>query len=297
MSQEIDTALVNTYRSNIEIQFQQKMSRLRPTVMQETQNSEYDYFDRIGPVEAMDVPGRHADTQYSDTPHTRRRNQTKPKFFADLIDKRDKLRMLADPTSSYVQNAVMALNRSIDRQIAVAASGTAYSGKQGETAVAFDSANQRIAVDYVESGAAANSNLTIGKLRQAKFLFDKSEAVEEGEAIYMVITASQLQSLLRTTEVTSADYNSVKALVRGEVDTFMGFTFIRTELLTKSGNNRTVIAYPQSAITLGVAEDMTIEVDRLPGKHYSVQVYVSLDMGAVRMWEPKVVEILCDETA
>ena len=297
MSQAISVALVNTYRSNIEIQFQQKMSRLRPTVMQESQNAEYDYYDRIGPVEAMDVPGRHSDTQYQDTPHSRRRNQTKPKFFADLIDKRDKLRMLADPTSSYVQNAVMALNRSIDRQIIVAASGVAYSGKTGETSTAFDATNQRIAVNYVESGSAANSNLTIGKLRQAKFMFDKSEAVEDGEAIYMIVSASQVQSLLRTTEVTSADYNSVKALVRGDIDTFLGFTFIRSELLKKVGNNRTVIAYPQSAITLGVAEDMTIEVDRLPGKHYSVQVYVSLDMGAVRMWEPKIVEILCDETA
>lgn len=296
MSQEIDTALVNTYRSNIEIQFQQKMSRLRPTVMNETQNAEYDYYDRIGPVEAMDVPGRHADTQYQDTPHSRRRNQTKPKYFADLIDKRDKLRMLADPTSAYVQNAVMALNRAIDRTIITAASGTASAGKEGGTTVSFDSTNQRIAVDFVESGSAADSNLTIGKIRQAKYLFDKNECVEDGEPLFMAITASQLQSLLRTTEVTSSDYNSVKALVRGEVDTFLGFTFVRTELLTKSGDDRTVIAYPRSAITLGVAEDMTIEVDRLPGKHYSAQVYVSLDVGAVRMWEEKVVEILCDET-
>jgi hypothetical protein len=296
MSQQIDTALVNQYRSNIEVQFQQMNSRLRPTVVVETQNAEYEYYDRIGATEAQDVPTRHSDTQYTDTPHTRRRNQTKPKFWADLIDKRDRLRMLADPTSAYTQNAVAALNRSIDRTIITAFDATAYAGKEGQTAVTFPAA-QEIAVNYVESGGAANSNLTIAKLRRARFLLDSKEAVMDGEPMYIAVTAAQLQSLLRTTEITSADYNTVKALVKGEIDTFMGFKFIRLELLPKSGNIRSCFAYPRSAITLGVAEDIFVSVDRLPTKHFSVQVYVSLDMGAVRMWEEKVVRILCDETA
>jgi hypothetical protein len=295
MSDQIDTALVNQYRSNIEIQFQQMNTRLRPTVMTEPQNGEYEYYDRIEATEAQDVPARHGDTQYVDTPHSRRRNQTKPKYWADLIDKRDRLRMLADPTSSYTRNAIAALNRSIDRTIITAFNATAYAGKEGGTAVAFPAA-QIIAVNYVESGAAANSNLTIGKLRQARFLLDSAEAVEDGEEMTLAVTAKQIQGLLRTTEVTSADYNTVKALVKGEVDTFMGFKFVRLELLSVASNIRTCFAYGKTAMTLGIADDLFVSVDRLPTKHFSVQVYVSLDMGAVRMWEEKVVSILCDET-
>lgn len=296
MSQQIDKALIQSYRSNIEIQFQQKGSRLRGTVRNETQNSEFDFYDRIGSVEAQKVTTRHGDTPLNETPHDRRRCQTEDYDWADLIDRKDKLRMLADPTSAYTQNAVFAMGRAQDRAIIAGATGTAYTGKTGSTAVTFAAASS-IAVDYVEAGTAANSNLSIGKLRRAKFLFDSTESVEDGEELFMIVTASQMQSLLRTTEVTNADYNTVKALVEGKVDTFMGFKFVRTELLTKATNTRTCLAYPRSGIVLASASETMVEVDRLPGKRYSVQVYVCGSFGSVRMYEEKVLKILCDETA
>jgi hypothetical protein len=45
----------------------------------------------------------------------------------------------------------------------------------------------------------------------------------DGEPLYAVVTASQIQSLLSSTQVTSSDFNSVKALVRGEIDSWMVF--------------------------------------------------------------------------
>jgi hypothetical protein len=295
MSQQIDTALVQTYRSNIEVQFQQKGSRLRGTVMNDTQNAEFDFYDRIGAVEAQKVTTRHGDTPLNETPHDRRRIALEDYDWADLIDKKDKLRMLTDPTSAYTQNAVYAMGRAQDRAIIAAATGTAYTGKTGATAVTFAAASE-VAVDYVESGSAANSNLTIEKLRRARFLLDSKEAVEDGEEVFMIVTASQIQSLLRTTQVTSADYNTVKALVQGTINQFMGFTFVRTELLVKSGNIRECLVYPRSGIKLATSAELTVEVDRLPGKRYSVQVYVCGGFGASRMWEEKVLRVKCDET-
>ncbi len=296
MSQQIETALVQTYRSNIEVQFQQKGSRLRDTVMTETQHAERDFYDRIGPTEAQKVTTRHGDTPLNETPHDRRAITLEDYDWADLIDRKDKLRMLADPTSSYTQNAVYAMGRAQDRAIIAAATGTAYTGKTGTTAVNFSAASE-VAVDYVERGTAANSNLTIGKLRRVKFLLDSKEAIEDGELVTAVVTASQIQSLLQTTEVTSDDYNTVKALVNGTIDTFLGFKFKRTELLVKTGNNRECLFYPKSGITLAVGQELTIEVDRLPGKRYSTQVYVCGNFGASRMWEEKVIRVKCDETA
>jgi hypothetical protein len=295
MSTQIDKALVQTYRSNIEVQFQQRGSRLRGTVTNETQNAEFDFYDRIGPVDAQKVTTRHGDTPLNETPHDRRRISLEDYDWADLIDRKDKIRMLADPTAAYTQNAVYAMGRAIDRAIIAAATGTAYTGKTGATAVTFPAASE-VAVNYVESGGATNSNLTVGKLRRVRFLLESTEAIADGEEAFAVVTASQVQSLLRTTEVTSADYNTVKALVNGTVDTFMGFKFVRTELLAKSGNNRECLFYPRSGITLAMAMELAVEVDRLPGKRYSVQVYVCGSFGASRMWEEKVIRVKCDET-
>jgi hypothetical protein len=296
MSIQIDKALVQSYHSNIEIQFQQMGSRLRVAVRTETQQSEYDYYDRIGATEATKITARHSDTPMMETPHDRRRVAMDDYDWADLIDNQDKLRMLSDPTSAYVQNAVMALGRAIDRTVLAAAVGTAYTGKTGATATTFASGSE-VAVDYVETGSVVNSNLTIAKLRRARYLFDKNEAANDGDPLYMIVTANQVQSLLRTTEVTSGDYNTVKALVQGEINSFMGFNFIRTELLPFSAANiRDCLAWSRSGMLLAMGKDITTEVDRLPTKRYSVQVYASASFGSVRMWEEKVLRIKCDET-
>lgn len=297
MSQQIDTALVQTYRSNIEIKFQQMGSRLRDTVRLETQHAEFDYYDRIGPVSAVQVTTRAADTPLFETPFDRRRIAMTDWDWADIIDRKDKLRMLADPTSAYSTNAVYAMGRAIDNVIISAALGTAYTGKTGATTVGFSS-NSQIPVNFVESGTAANSNLTIAKLRRARFLLEAAEAIQDNEQIWAIVSASQIQSLLRTTEVTNADYNSVKALVNGTVDTFMGFKFVRTQLLTSStgANLRDCLFYPQSGITCAMGQELIVRVDELPGKRYAAQVYVSGTFGASRMWEEKVIQCICDET-
>ena len=300
MSNQIDTALVQTYRSNIEIQFQQKGSRLRNTVRVESQKSEFDFYDRIGPVDAVEIQSRHSDTPLLETPHTRRRIGMRDFDWADMIDRPDKIRMLADPTSSYSQNAVFSLGRKMDDIIIEAATGTAYTGKTGSGTQGFDE-NQTIAKNYTESGSSIDSNLTIGKLRRARYLLDKNEAIDDGDGLTCVVTASQIQALLRTVEATSSDYNTVRALVNGEIDSFMGFNFLRTErlLLNRGGSGatvRSVLVYPQSALTLAVGTDINVDVGPRRDKRNNTQVYVCASFGAVRMWEEKVVEILCDES-
>lgn len=295
MASTIDTAFVNSYHGLLEHQFQQKGSRLRGSVRNVTQNSEYDYWDRIGTSTAHQMTTRHADTQYDDEGITRRRNQVTGYNTAKLFDNQDKLRMIIDPTSGFAESQAYALGRQMDSAIIAAASGTAYSGKTGATSVVYDT-GYRIAVDYVHTGAAADSNLTISKLRQARYLLERNDAVMDGEAVTCVLSASQKMSLLRSTEVTSSDYNTVKALVNGEINTFLGFNFVQTELLSEaSGNIRTVLVYPSSAILLGVSEDIKTRIDQLPTKQYSVQVYSEATFGATRLWEEKVIEILCDE--
>jgi len=299
MSFQVDTALVQSYRSNIALQFQQKGSRLRAYVRNETQHAEFDFYDRIGSVEAVEVKNRHGDTPLISTPHDRRRVALRDFDWADLIDNKDKIRMIADPTSAYVQNAVWALGRAQDYVIIEAATATAYTGKTGSTTVAFPAANS-VAVDYVEQGGATNSNLTIGKLRRVRYLLDKAEVTTEGEYdLVAAVDPSQIQALLRTTEATSADYNTIKALVNGSIDTFMGFKFIKTNKLpfgVLAANYREPLFWEREGLVLATGAEINVDVGVRRDKRNSVQLYVSGSFGAVRMWEEKVIRVYCDET-
>ena len=296
MSFQVDAAYVNQYRNNVSMLVQQKGSRLRPFVRVEPQNSEFEFYDRIGATDAVEITGRHQDTPLVSTPHDRRRVSLRDYDWADLIDRQDKLKMLIDPTSAYAMNAVFAMGRKMDDAIIGAAFDSAYSGKTGQTTVSFPAGNQ-VAVNYVESGSAANGNLTIGKIRRAKEILDAYDN-DPDEARIMTCTANSLHSLLRNIEITSQDYNVVKALVEGKVDTFMGFKFVRTQrLLTDGSGYRRHIAWVQSKLLLAVSQDPMVDVGPRRDKRNSMQVYVTMGIGATRMEEEGVVEIKVDETA
>lgn len=295
MSFQVDAAYVRQYRNNVSMLVQQKGSRLRPFVRVEPQNSEFEFYDRIGATDAVEITGRHQDTPLVSTPHDRRRVSLRDYDWADLIDRQDKLKMLIDPTSAYAMNAVFAMGRKMDDAIIGAAFDTAYSGKTGQTSVSFPAGNQ-VAVNYVESGSAANGNLTIGKIRRAKEILDAYDN-DPDEARIMTCTANSLHSLLRNIEITSQDYNVVKALVEGKVDTFMGFKFVRTQrLLTDGSGYRRHIAWVQSKLLLAVSQDPMVDVGPRRDKRNSMQVYVTMGIGATRMEEEGVVEIKVDET-
>jgi hypothetical protein len=68
------------------------------------------------------------------------------------------------------------------------------------------------------------TNMNIEKLIEAKKLLDAGNVPMQGRC--MLIHANTLAGLLGETQVTSADFASVKALVQGDIDTFMGFKFV-----------------------------------------------------------------------
>jgi len=295
MSIEITTAMRQTYNSNVRLICQQKKSRLRGAVRVESMTAEYDYFDSIGAVAAQRLTSRHADTPRMDTPHLRRRVTTEPWVWSDLIDRPDKVRLTQDPTSSYVQACVAAFNRSMDDVIIEAAFGSAWTGKSGSVEVAFPTATNLIGYDgSVGSDTGTAVGLTMGKLKTAKRLLDQAE-VDPEEERFIAVTSMQIENLLGTTEVTSSDYNTVKALVAGNVDEFMGFKFIRLERLPKVGTTRSCLAWAKSGLLLGLNEDVTTRISERGDKNYSVQVYGSMDIGATRMEECKVLKINCKE--
>jgi hypothetical protein len=269
---------------------QQRGSRLRNSVMVKPGVvGEECYIDQLGKTSAVKRTTRHMDTPIIDPDHLRRKIFLFDWISNTLLDNEDEIKMLIDPQSSYAQNAVWALGRSLDAELLTAALATAYTGKEGTTPVTFPAGN------IVAEG---NVGLTIAKLIAAKEILDLAE-VDEDEPRFIAVTAHQISDLLGTTEVTSADYNVIKALVKGEINTFMGFEFKRvsTSMLAVDANDlRKCICWAQNGLGLAIASDVKTRISERADKNYSTQVFASLGIGATRVDEDRVVEIDCDET-
>jgi|TARA_S200000501_G_scaffold272528_1_gene256306 hypothetical protein len=286
MSTNITTAFVQQYSANIQMLSQQMGSLLRDKVRLESVVGKNAFFDQVGKVTAVLKTSRHSDTPQIDTPHARRRVSLADYEFADLIDQQDKVRLLIDPTSSYAQAAAMAMGRAMDDVIITAALGTAFTGETGSTSTTLPSAQI-----ITESGT---DGLTIAKLRTTKEKFDLA-SVDPSIQRYMIVSPRQVTDLLGTTSVTSSDFNTVKALVQGEVDSFMGFKFITSNRLSIASSKRKCIAFASDGIALGVGKDVSARIDERADKSYATQVYYCMSIGATRMEEEKVVEVQAHE--
>lgn len=282
------------FDSNWKHLVQQKNSKLKEYVTIDSIEGKEKSYNQIDATSMTQITDRSGDTRISNQAMAKRWIRPQQYDCAKLVDEFDEqlLGEVVLPTSPIIQSHAQAYARTCDSIIIGALGGTAYTGTTGTTATVLP-AGQKVAVNYVESGTAANSGLTIAKLRAAKFLFDSNEIDEEEERI-MVVSAKQLQDLLRTIEVTSQDYNSVRALVDGALNTFMGFKFRRSQLLVKTSTVRSCYAYVKSGVILaerGLKTHMDVRTDL----SHSLQIRSVASLAAVRMEEKKVVEIACDE--
>ena len=291
MSTEVNKAFAQKFRDSFIHLVQQKGSRLREYIRVNTDvQGKYDHFNRLGNTSAQKITSRHSDTPLIATPHSRRRVSMEDYNWADLVDKADKVRMLADPTSEYMKAGVWAMGRTMDDVIISAMLGNAVSVDENDSSsnVALPAA-QKIAV-------SGTTDMNIDKLREAKQILDSSDVDPELQRC-IVMKSNQFYDLLGDTQIQSSDYNTVKALVAGEIDTFMGFKFLRSERLTSdSSGNTQCIAWIHDGIGMSMGMDVKTEISERSDKNYSTQVYAQMCLGAVRIEDEKVVEIACTDS-
>jgi len=288
MSSQITTAFVEQYSANIQMLSQQMGSLLKDAVRNESVVGKDAYFDQIGKVTAQIKASRHSDTPQIDTPHSRRRVALADYEFADLIDQQDKVRLLIDPTSSYAKAAAYAMGRATDDVIIAAALGTANTGVAGGTPVGMLPAN------IIAVGIGGANTMNIAKLAAAKARLDIGD-VDPSIKRHIIVSPTEISDLLNNTTVTSSDFNTVKALVHGEIDSFMGFKFhVSNRLVDNGAGNTQCIAFAEDGILLGVGKDVTARIDERSDKSYATQVYYCQTIGATRMEEAKVVSVLAN---
>lgn len=284
---EITEAFVSQFKGNMELLTQQKGSILTSCVRLETGSyGEEEYFDQYGSDVASVKVVRNSDVSYAANDYERRRVTFTDVYWAKLVDKEDKLRMLIDPTSTLALAGAYAIGRKVDDMIIDAFFGTAYTGHAGGTSTSFTAGNQV---------AAGGTGLTLAKLLAGKEILDGND-VPADEARFVIVTAKQMTNLLNTTEIKNTDYNSVKALVQGDVNTFLGFNFVRTQRLTADATpSRRVMMFAREGILLASEQEMSAKMDVIPTKHYATQVYASKACGVTRMDEKRCIELKCAE--
>lgn len=309
MSFSVTDAFVSQFSGNVNFLAQQRKNRLRACVYSDTISAETAYLEQLAPTAARKVTARHGDTPIMNTQHLRRRISPYDYDWGDLVDNQDKVRLLIDPTSAYANAAAFALNRADDDEIIACFFATAFTGHSGSTSVTWPNGNAESAPtqpagtqvsvsDWSYGNGSGNTGLTISKMISAKVALDAAEGDEDDEDRYIAVTSKQMGNLLATTEFTSADYNSVRQLADGfKVSTdsrFMGFKFMHTERLQKNGSSQfRVPCWRKTAVGLGIAKDTWSKIGERPDKRFATQVYAAKSIGASRLEEAKLVELVC----
>jgi len=215
-----------------------------------------------------------------------------------MLDKFDQLRMLSDPKSAYVLNAVYALGRAIDDQIVAAMFGTAKTGVNGGTSTPFLAAN----VIGVNTGGT-DSGLNVAKLRAAKKLLMGYEVDLDNDPIFCAISSEEHDDLLNEIQVISSDFNGEKpVLVEGKITHFLGINFVHCErVLTlgagtddQGGSSTQIPMWAKSGMHLGIWNDIMTDIsERNDIQGIPWQVYARETIGATRLEEKKIVKIWC----
>lgn len=148
----------------------------------------------------------------------------------------------------------------------------------------------------VEPGFA--TGFIVRKLLDIKEIMDDN-GVPEGDR-HIAVSATNMRQLLNTTEATSSDYNSIQALVKGTLDTFVGFKFHMIESrdeggLAKSGNIRDVLAWHKTAVGVGIGSEIKTDTNWIPEKK-SWLTTSDYSAGGVAIDQKGIVKLRVDES-
>lgn len=284
------------YADMIRIKSQQEDSRLQGSVEPETIRGKELVFDCYKPVVLTQRArgqsygydgGTSGNKEYAET-ETERRQVTAEFFeYAELFDPRDEsaLQRSLRPDGSYARNVVAAFNRKKDEVILEAFDATVlrYGGGTGNFA---PSASMTAAAT---GGALAVDDLIAASiaLRTNASITPSVGGPEGGTGYHIALHTTAIGDLLAVQEVTSADYNTVRALMTGDINTFMGFTFHEVSTMDPT----VAYCYHSSGMIFGMNQDMVVRFDEIPERGYSLQAYHSMGLAAMRTDEGLVYKI------
>lgn len=284
MAITISNAFVQEYTDVVRHLAQQGDSRLRPHVYETPSGGEAYHFERLGATDAVAKSGAREATPVADSPWTNRTAHPITMQWADTIEHSDKVQMIVDPQSAYAQNGAMAMRRAIDDEIIASAIRAAADKAGGSNAFpagqVLGTASQAMDLDFVT---------------QVNEKFQAND-VDPDEPKCFVISPSEVRTMLNIAELTSSDYQAVKALsANGMVQNFLGFTWILSNRLAITTGYRSCLAFTTRGIGLTVNQDLFVRIAERADLSHLIQVYLEWTMGAVRVEDEHVVEARVDD--
>lgn len=290
MAVTISNAAVKAFENNVRHLAQQSTSYLRQHVTERPLTGESYAFERLAASDAVEKTTRRTATPNVEPGWSNRVAVPKVFHTADTIEHADAAKMLVDPQSAYTKNFSMSMKRSWDDLIIAAA-----------TAAALDKAGATPALPAGQQiGTAGNSTqqMTLDLITQVNEKFQNVDMDPDTPRVF-VVPPTAVRHMLNTTQLTSADYMSVKALSQnGMVPNFLGFNWIVSNRLTKTagaGPSVAALAFTPAAIGLAVNYDTFTRVSERADLSYASQVYMEWMAGAVRVEDEHIVVCHLDQ--
>lgn len=280
MAVTISNVYIQTFEQNVRHLAQQSDTRLRAHVTNKATGGEKHNWETLGSGAAVQKTAPRTATPTSDLPWDRRVSVAETWHAGETSEQEDPVQMLVDPNSNIAMSLAMAMRRATDDLIIAAATGTALDG--GGVDNAFP------AGQVVGDGTGV---ITLDIVLQVQQLFNEND-IDPDEPKCFVIGPVQQRKLLQLMEVTSADYQNMKALATGYLPNWMGFTWVMSNrLLVPQATEISCLAFTPRGIGLQINKDITAKVAEDPSISFAWRVYTMLVMGAVRTEDARVVHV------
>lgn len=294
--------------ANLELMPQVKNSRLIQCVDADlgyTEKGKMFNADDLDVDDPQDVVGRVPDSPEGFADHSRRVGFFRAFHDGRFIEDLEKVRMLEDPANTIMAGMMAKKWKKHDLKIIETLDGPSYNGENGTDIENFPAAqviaasNRDFLHDAETVAASGDLPLTVGKIIKTGVMLDQAEIDTDdggnGGERFFLMSAVQKGNLLATTASTSSDYNTVKALVNGQINQAFGFTFIRTELLPKAAGIRRCYGFVRKAIHFKNRPIQNAWIDRRKDKSGRWYAYYETEHGALRRYDKGVVAVDCAE--
>ena len=315
MSYSTPNFFVDEFHDDLYHVCQQKESRFAQTVRTEYGliAAEDKAFDMMDEFELQEKTGRSPETPTIDPESQRRWVKTTPYHQSVRYDKDDDLSIKLELTGDFVTAFRRGVNRKKDDIILAAFEAATTSGRRAGSSITWASQGGNTAYTAKDTGrtivhdcaigncSGSDTGMTTEKIELGLEYFSNNE-VDDDIPIWCAISPRQATNLFGQEEYVNVDYNNSTPLTTGRLlGSWMGVNWISTPKIVLGSSNdidgdQAVFEcwmWAMDGMILGVADELTIEIDRLPTFSYCQQVYVHMNMGCMRFDEDKVIKIEC----
>ena len=289
---------INAYTAAYEQVPQERRNPFDGKVSMTPLTGEYMSFDDVGTSTIREKETRFADVIHQDVEF--RRRWLSPRYFytTQLVDKQDNIALHTDPTSGFIPSMTYAIERKKRDVILEAFDAAVTSGKTPAAGTTFDYTNS--AFDASGTGRTivdGGTGLTVEKLIQIREAFASLDV--DTTNIHLAVSPYQKSDLLRQAETQSIDTSEVKALVAGQINKYMGITFVETTGIAEGSSNLVgggsgweCWAWIPEGVKFASHLAPTFRIDYLPEKVGETwQIKADFGCNAIRMHEDMVLKV------